>query len=147
MALLSKKSRRPEVASTETPPDSPSASASDPTHTNTHTPYTDAMRSEPWTGPDLNIDDAVAEERLAEFRQNQAELCPFVKIPLTMSASALRQENPLLFCAVMMATSYRNWGAQKAIAQETLKCMAIQVFVQGRKSLALLQGLLVFLNW
>lgn len=101
----------------------------------------------PPTLQSLTIEDAEAETLLTHFRQNQASFAPFVQIPDATTARLLRVENPLLFLAIMVAASHDNPPRQESFSRASIAFIADQVLVQGRKSLELLQGMLVLLNW
>jgi len=111
------------------------------------TPASDPAVETPVTLQTLAIDSAEAEALLLNFRRNQALFAPFVQIPDDATASSLRSENPMLFLAVMVAASHNDPARQENFSKASMAYVADQVLIQGRKNLALLQGMLVLLNW
>lgn len=111
------------------------------------TPAPGAAPEVPPTLQTLVMDDAEAEALLRHFRQDQAPYSPFVEIAEDTTAASLRAEKPLLFLAIMMAASHDNTARQETFSRAAVSLVADQLLVQGRKNLALLQGMLVLLNW
>ena len=72
---------------------------------------------------------------------------PFVVVPPSMSVQGLRQEKPLLFLAISMATSFHDSLRQQSLGREVVESLSKRLLLQGEKSLDLLQGLLVFIAW
>jgi hypothetical protein len=76
-----------------------------------------------------------------------ASHCPFVVIPAGADVDHLRQDKPFLLDAILMVASYPDSPGQMARGAQLVKHISRCVFNYGQKSLDLLQGLLVFLNW
>lgn len=111
------------------------------------TPASGPVPETPVTLQTLVIDDAEAEALLCSFRQNQASFAPFVEIAEGATASSLRSEKPLFFLSVMVAACHRDSARQENFSRASMALIADQVLVRGQKNLALLQGMLVLLNW
>ena len=95
----------------------------------------------------VTVDADEAQELLCHFRQHQAATAPYVDISETMSASQLRDEKPLLFLAVITAAAHHDAERQEALSKAAIALLADHVLIQGHKSLALLQGMLLLLGW
>lgn len=106
-----------------------------------------AARTAPSAFHGLVLDIDEADELLEHFRQYQACFAPYIEVGPTLTAFQLRDEKPLLFLAVMMAASHHNAQRQEAFAKAAIALLADHVFIQGRKSLSLLQGMLLLLGW
>jgi hypothetical protein len=86
-------------------------------------------------------------ELLRIFRQDLAQLTPFVKIPLHMDAQSLSVERPFLYQAIMTVSSYHDSTHQTSLGQEFIREITENLVFQAKKNLDLLQGLLVFISW
>lgn len=72
---------------------------------------------------------------------------PFITVPVQMSAQALSRERPVLYRAIMTVASYHDSVHQLQMGQELVRYIMEHLIVLGEKSLDLLQGLLVYINW
>uniref|UniRef100_A0A093VAG9 Transcription factor domain-containing protein n=1 Tax=Talaromyces marneffei PM1 TaxID=1077442 RepID=A0A093VAG9_TALMA len=81
------------------------------------------------------------------FRRDMAHQAPFISVPVQMSAQALARERPVLYRAIMTVTSYHDSVYQLHMGQELVKYMMERLILLGEKSLDLLQGLLIYINW
>lgn len=90
---------------------------------------------------------ATADEQLQEFRVNMANNFPFVVVPPGTDAAELRATRPNLYDAIMMITTYRDASRQSKLRNRFIQIVMKQLFMEGKKSLDLLQGLLVFIAW
>jgi hypothetical protein len=72
---------------------------------------------------------------------------PFVVIPAGMTAEELRAAKPFLYENIMMVTSYSKVSRQLKLRSEVIKSLTEQTFILGKKSLDLLQGIVVFAAW
>ncbi|KAE8443874.1 hypothetical protein EG329_001283 [Mollisiaceae sp. DMI_Dod_QoI] len=86
------------------------------------------------------------DELLNDFRQNLARVVPFVLIPAHVTAATLSRENPFLYQAVIFGASYYDSAHQVALGQEFVKHLTEQIYL-GKRTLDMLQGLLVYLSW
>ncbi|EED15316.1 conserved hypothetical protein [Talaromyces stipitatus ATCC 10500] len=87
------------------------------------------------------------DDLLDNFRRDMAHQAPFISVPLQMSAQALSRERPFLYRAIMTVASYHDSVHQLQMGQELVKYMMEHLIVLSEKSLDLLQGLLVYINW
>lgn len=87
-----------------------------------------------------------AHEKLFEyFRDQMSSHFPFVV--LTEETAKMRQERPFTYVACVMAAAHSDPTLQYRLSQDTLKFLAERMLVRGEKSLDLLQGLLIMVNW
>lgn len=93
--------------------------------------------------PFLHNSDAL----LSIFRDRIAAQMPFVVIPSHMTAEELHREKPMVYMAVMLASSYRDVDIQIKVGNLLLKYLAMKVVLEGKKSFDILQGLLIFISW
>jgi hypothetical protein len=93
--------------------------------------------------------DAEAATMLQTFRMKLMDLFPFVTVPPTMSAKQLRCERPFTWKAVMYKACmcYHGLDSQIILGEEMLKDLSEAMIIKPKKSLDLLQGLLLFLAW
>ncbi|KAI7973479.1 hypothetical protein EIK77_004085 [Talaromyces pinophilus] len=87
------------------------------------------------------------DELLDIFRRDMAHQVPFISVPVQMSAPALSRERPFLYRAIMTVASYHDSVHQLQMGQELVRYIMEHLVVLGEKSLDLLQGLLVYINW
>jgi hypothetical protein len=87
------------------------------------------------------------DELLDIFRRDMAHQAPFISVPVQMSAPALSRERPFLYRAIMTVASYHDSVHQLQMGQELVRYIMEHLIVLGEKSLDLLQGLLVYINW
>ncbi|RDW66376.1 hypothetical protein BP6252_10011 [Coleophoma cylindrospora] len=99
----------------------------------------DSLSSPEWT--------LSADEQLQLFQNSMASYFPFVVIPMSMTVEELRTTRPVLFDNIMMVTSYTKASRQLRLRSEVIKSVIEQIYFQGKKSLDLLQGILVFTAW
>jgi hypothetical protein len=88
-----------------------------------------------------------ADEQLLAFQTHMTPYFPFIVIPKTTTASELQREKPFLYQNIMMVTSHRYVSSQLEQRARIMRDASEHMFVYGRKSLDLLQGLLVFIAW
>lgn len=87
------------------------------------------------------------DELLDIFRRDMAHQAPFISVPVQMSAQALSRERPFLYRAIMTVASYHDSVHQLQMGQELVRYIMEHLIVLGEKSLDLLQGLLIYINW
>jgi hypothetical protein len=88
-----------------------------------------------------------AETPLQFFQNNMASHFPFVVIPPGITSYDLCTASPFLYEIIMMVTSYPQASRQAILRSEIMESLTKQVFLQGKKSLDLLQGILLFAAW
>ncbi|KAI0128702.1 hypothetical protein BJ170DRAFT_682487 [Xylariales sp. AK1849] len=88
-----------------------------------------------------------ASKLLDAFRDKAMPLFPFVIVPPGMSAEQLRRERPFVWKAVMVEACGLDGGLQVNLGRELLGDLGDALLTRPRKSLDLLQGLLLFLTW
>jgi hypothetical protein len=90
---------------------------------------------------------AVSADPLNIFRSELAKHCPWVVVPLDTTSDELRQTRPLLFLSICVAAAYRDPPRQAELGRKFRDHLVSQLLPTGEKSLDLLQGLLVAINW
>lgn len=95
----------------------------------------------------LHVSDIEGQSYIDEYRQNLGLSFPFVQIPQDITAPYLRASKPMLFQALATVCSYCDHPRSKAMAQETLRQLSMRVYMEGEKSLDLLQACLVLTAW
>jgi hypothetical protein len=94
------------------------------------------------------IDDDTASRFTQVFRNHLAPTYPLVKLSGDMSWKRLRNEMPSLFRAILTAAaSSSDPKLFKALFHHTAKYLADEVVVHGRKTLDLVQALLIMAIW
>lgn len=72
---------------------------------------------------------------------------PFVIVPPNLSSEQLKWERPFLWKAVMLEACSLDASRQVKLGRELLREMTEALLTHPRKSVDLLQGLLLFLAW
>jgi hypothetical protein len=83
---------------------------------------------------------------LAEYR-SMSKFFPFVPIDANISMQDLSVTKPMLFLAIMTAASWKDHKRQMALDLRYRTELAKRTMVQPRRTLSLLQGVLVYLSW
>ncbi|KIW95391.1 uncharacterized protein Z519_03975 [Cladophialophora bantiana CBS 173.52] len=97
---------------------------------------------------DLSINNGrEAEIVLQSFRSEMTTLFPFVVIPPSMTFVEMRQKKPFLVLAILMVCYRQDPARQTTIAHKLREMVSHSMLVQGKKSLDMLQALLVYLSW
>ncbi|KAJ5579213.1 hypothetical protein N7450_008080 [Penicillium hetheringtonii] len=92
----------------------------------------------------ISIDDA--EQLVAFFIHELASFFPLVVLPSATTAAQLRQSKPILFLSVIAAASISiNAGLANVLNREMIRLYAERFFIEGEKSLELVQALLVMI--
>lgn len=92
----------------------------------------------------ISIDDA--EHLVAFFIHELASFFPLVVLPSVTTAAQLRQSKPILFLSVISAASISvDAGLASVLNREMIRLYAEQFFIEGEKSLELVQALLVMI--
>jgi hypothetical protein len=84
---------------------------------------------------------------LAIFQSELAKHCPWVVVPVDTTSDELRQKKPFLFLSICVAAAYRDPPRQAELGRKFREHLVSQLLPTGEKSLDLLQGLLVAINW
>ena len=93
--------------------------------------------------PFLNNSDIL----LSIFQESLAAQLPFVVIPSHVTAEDLHGDKPMVYLATMLASSYKDVTMQLELARLLLRYLATKVVLEGKKSLDILQGLLIHISW
>ncbi|ERS97185.1 hypothetical protein HMPREF1624_06516 [Sporothrix schenckii ATCC 58251] len=88
-----------------------------------------------------------AEIMLSEFRKFMMPLFPFVIIPEYVTSEKLRIGRPTLWKSVMMAACHLDGTRQIAMGNQLLGEVAAAAFLQPRRTLDMLQAVLVLVGW
>ncbi|KAF4624390.1 hypothetical protein G7Y89_g13783 [Cudoniella acicularis] len=84
-------------------------------------------------------------EQLVRIFRTKAPKFPFVLIPPQMSLDTLRRERPFFLLSVLTYTSQSTVKVQKELELELKESLSKRIFIDGEKSLDLLQGLLIYI--
>lgn len=87
-----------------------------------------------------------AEEYLNIFRPHMAAYFPFILVPETRTALELRRDRPFLWLCIMSIAS-KSSVQQNALGREMRITMGREILAEGKNSIDLLLGLLVFVAW
>jgi hypothetical protein len=87
-----------------------------------------------------------AEALLVEYR-SMSKFFPFVPIDANVSMQDLSITKPMLFLAILTAASWKDHKRQMALDLQYRTELAKRTMVQPRRTLSLLQGVLVYLSW
>lgn len=79
--------------------------------------------------------------------QAQAFNFPFVLVEPSLGLDILRRKRSFLLISILTFAADQNPALQSKLETELKDTLAKRVIVSGEKSLDLLQGLLVYLNW
>lgn len=88
-----------------------------------------------------------AEMLLREYRLKMMPVFPFVIIPTGMTAAQLQAQRPFTWKGVMLEACRLDGNRQVCLGKELLKEFSEALLMQPRKSLDLLQGLLLYITW
>lgn len=87
-----------------------------------------------------------AELLMNEYR-HMSSTFPFVVIPPCLTSIDLHAERPMLFLAVMVVASWKDHPQQKKLDVVYRAELAHRTIVQPRRTLGLVQSVLVYLSW
>ncbi|KAL2261170.1 hypothetical protein VTK26DRAFT_4623 [Humicola hyalothermophila] len=90
---------------------------------------------------------AMANELFARYTNQMCQHLPGVVFPPGMTAGELRATKPTLFLAVMAAASSEQPPLQKTLTYELMQVFGDKIFVQGNKSLELVQAVQLSVIW
>jgi hypothetical protein len=92
----------------------------------------------------ITLDDA--EQLVAFFIHELAPIFPLVVLPTSTTAAQLRQSKPVLFLSVLAAASLSiDAGLAGVLNREMVRLYAERFFIEGEKSLELVQALLLMI--
>lgn len=72
---------------------------------------------------------------------------PFVVLPQHLSGTDLHSEKPMLFLAIMTVASWKDYVQQRRLDAIYRTELAHRTIISPRKTLGLVQSLLVYLSW
>jgi hypothetical protein len=79
--------------------------------------------------------------------KTQASSFPFVVVQKHLSLDVLRREKPFLLLGILAMATQTDPKLQDRLEAELREILSCRVIFNGEKSLDLLQGLLVYMNW
>ncbi|KAJ9614190.1 hypothetical protein H2200_002326 [Cladophialophora chaetospira] len=79
----------------------------------------------------------------------QAQACnfPFVVVDPTIGLDILRRKRPFVLISILTFTASWNTALQKRLETELKESICKKIIMDGERSIDLLQGLLIYLNW
>jgi hypothetical protein len=86
------------------------------------------------------------EEYLETYRTKMVSFLPVVPLGPQVTVKEMREDRPFLWL-VIKAICSKNSARQRALGGEVRKVLAREMLVEGRRSLDLLLGVLVFAGW
>lgn len=92
-------------------------------------------------------DDSETEIILQTFKDVFQPLFPFVVLQEGVSSQDLRRNKPFLFLVILMVASRHDEVRQAFIAKKLRDIISYTLLVKGERSLEILQGLLIYVNW
>lgn len=81
------------------------------------------------------------------YQRLMAPHMPFVVLPFGSNASSLASSKPFLLKAIETVAFFHDTGTQQIMMKDLIQQLSERMLIKGEKSLDLLQGLLVCLNW
>lgn len=72
---------------------------------------------------------------------------PFVLIPSHITAKELADKKPFLAEMIFTVSHCQDYGPQNERGKEILRHLTDRLFLEGEKSLDLLQGMLIYITW
>ncbi|KAI2615771.1 hypothetical protein GGS26DRAFT_456513 [Hypomontagnella submonticulosa] len=93
----------------------------------------------------ITMSDAAA--FFTRYTEDMAPHLPAVVFPESTTAAEVRKTKPILFLAVMAAASSEVPKLQRQLVREIMQIFAEHIVISGRKSLELVQALLVSVIW
>jgi hypothetical protein len=110
---------------------------------------------QPSKRPEAPIEDNLVRQMLAtgeadnllnEYRQMSASF-PFVIIPQGVSSSELHESRPMLLLAILTVASWKDHQRQMSLDQVYRSELAERTIIRPRRTLGLVQSVLVYLSW
>jgi hypothetical protein len=87
-----------------------------------------------------------AEQSLEIFRA-KASSFPFVLVPPRMKLDSMRRQKPFFLLSILTLAAPMTSKCQSQLELELRETLSRRLIVKGEKSIDLLQGLLIYLNW
>jgi RalA-binding protein 1 len=88
-----------------------------------------------------------AEKLLTRYNEQMVPHFPAILITPGTTALELSKTRPILFSAIMAATTTGQPALQRILQKELMTCFAERVFLAGEKSMDTVQGILVAVIW
>jgi hypothetical protein len=96
----------------------------------------------------FNMDEREAEELLRFYRDAFSKFNPYMEpTPPDTKVAELQAQKPLVWLTIVFVTCFHDFERQNHLARAIIYYITDQVFLNSSKSLHLLQGLLIFVNW
>lgn len=92
------------------------------------------------------LSDGEAETLLNEYRSMSVS-CPFVPIPTDISAQHLSAAKPMLCLAILTVASWKDHSRQMSLDQRYRQELANRTIIRPRRTLSLIQSIIVYLSW
>lgn len=86
-------------------------------------------------------------ERLFAIFRRKASFFPFVTLPEKATVKSLSRDLPFLLLAILTSSSIGDQPLHQQLDNEFKRVLSDQVIVGGKRSLELLQGILVYVAW
>lgn len=96
---------------------------------------------------ELEPSDGKAAECLHNYQTYMAKYFPFVVIPPDTTIAALRNTKPFLLKAIVVVSSVQDLARQRALGHALMRELTTKLLVEGKRSVDMLQGILVWLAW
>lgn len=84
---------------------------------------------------------------LEAYRSSMAMYFPFVLIPSHITAKELAEKKPFLAEMIFTVSHCQDYGPQNERGKEILRHLTDRLFLEGEKSLDLLQGMIIYITW
>ncbi|CAK7269603.1 hypothetical protein SEPCBS57363_003685 [Sporothrix epigloea] len=96
----------------------------------------------------LNMEAQEADEILRFYRDAFSKFNPYMEPTSSHTKVAdLQMQKPLVWLSIVFATCYHDFERQNKLGRAIIWYITDKVFLSSGKSLQLLQGLLIFVNW
>ncbi|TLS25662.1 hypothetical protein PpBr36_07614 [Pyricularia pennisetigena] len=93
------------------------------------------------------VTETMAARLFARYRDHMCPHLPGVVFPPDMTWNRIRAEKPLLFLAVMAASSSETPSLQRILVREMMQIFAEKIVIIGEKSIELVQALHIAVFW
>jgi hypothetical protein len=95
----------------------------------------------------INLDTREIEVLFDRYQRLMAPHMPFIILPPATTARSLQKSEPFLLQAITTVASFHNMAQQQIMAKGLVRSLCERLFIDGQKTLGLLQGILIFANW
>lgn len=89
----------------------------------------------------------MADSLLKTYKEVHLKLSPFVLVAPEVDATALRNDSPFLFLAIVITCLESDHMLQRLLGVELKRILCERVLMGNERDMDLLQGLLVYLSW